>query len=174
MTSHARARLYVAAALISIAATATAQVPDPTAGEAINTPAVTNAPFSGEAVVTVRATIGDGTQIVTSITEQIYRDSAGRIRRQQIRVGDEQLAANDFRAIITVVDPVAGVLSQLNPATREAYQVPLATLRGNWKVLTSSPAGSVEYRVTTLSRTEPSRELFAAPAGYAIQTVPRP
>src|SRR5215471_17331579 len=46
-------------------------------------PVVKNAPYSAEAVTETIQTLADGNRIVQNSTSKIYRDSAGRTRREQ-------------------------------------------------------------------------------------------
>src|SRR5262245_26715086 len=80
-------------------------------------PVIRNAPYSGEAVTTIKQTLYDGTKIERTLTASIHRDSAGRVRREQPVFG---LAAvnpqQDSAHIVNIVDPVAGVIWSLMPA----------------------------------------------------------
>lgn len=89
---------------------------------------IRNQPYSGEGVTTVRQMLYDGTRIERTMTATLHRDSAGRVRREQAVFG---LAAvdpsGDAANIITIVDPVAGVIWTLNSSDHSARQI-----RGNW------------------------------------------
>ncbi len=99
-------------------------------------PVVKGLPYSGEGITTVKISLFDGTKMERTVTAKLYRDSAGRVRREQAVVGLEALDPNnDFRAIVQIVDPVAGVLYTLNPATRTADRLPLSMLQGGTKPL---------------------------------------
>lgn len=90
---------------------------------------VKGAPFSGEGITTVNATLFDGTRIERTVTAKMYRDSAGRVRREQTVMGLEALdPATDVRAMVTIVDPVAGVLYTLIPGSHTAQRISLAAL----------------------------------------------
>jgi len=94
-------------------------------------PVVKGLPYSGEGITTVKLTMFDGTKMERTVTAKLYRDSAGRLRREQAVVGLEALDPNnDFRAIVNIVDPVAGVFYTLNPGTRTADRLPLSQLQG--------------------------------------------
>ncbi len=89
---------------------------------------VRNAPYSGEGVTTVRQILHDGTRIERTITATLYRDSAGRVRREQAIFGLAALdPANDSAEVVTIVDPVGGVIWSLTSADRTARRI-----RGNW------------------------------------------
>lgn len=85
---------------------------------------VRGAPYSGQGTTTVKMTLADGTQINREVTAKLYRDSAGRIRREQTIMGLAQLnPANDSAVLVTIVDPVAGFIYALNPVTHEARRI---------------------------------------------------
>src|SRR5687767_7173713 len=99
-------------------------------------PVVKGLPYSGEGITTVKITLFDGTKMERTVTAKLYRDSAGRVRREQAVVGLEALDPNnDFRAIVHIVDPAAGVFYTLNPATRTADRLPLSLLQGGTRPL---------------------------------------
>ena len=109
------------------AAAAPSVADDPFAG-----PVVTNAPFSAEAVTTVTQVLADGTRIEQKTTAKFYRDSAGRVRREQMILG---LAALDptasSRTTITIdPDPGDTWAYTLDSASRTARQVPRSSSTG--------------------------------------------
>jgi hypothetical protein len=117
----------LAAGLFAIfTAAATAQTIDFLRGEATLGPIVRGAPYSGEGQTAIVQTLGDGTRIERTIAAKFYRDTSGRVRREQTIVG---LAALDplssSTLVVTIIDPVAGVTYVLNPATRKAVRTPL-------------------------------------------------
>src|SRR6185503_16795599 len=91
---------------------------------------VAGAPYSAEGITTVKMRMYDGTRIDRSVTAKFYRDTAGRVRREQTVVGLEVLdPSNDFRAVVQIVDHVAGVMYTLNPGSRTAHRMPTSVLR---------------------------------------------
>src|SRR5262245_30254048 len=52
---------------------------------------IPNAPFSADATTTVTQTLGDGTKIEQRTTGKLYRDSTGRVRREQTVIGLDRL-----------------------------------------------------------------------------------
>lgn len=223
----------IAAMLAVTAIPALAQIPGLPGGQAPDEPIVTGAPYSAEGVTTVKARLVDGTRIERSVTAKFYRDSAGRVRREQTVIGLEVLdPSSDARAVIIISDPVAQVVYSILPAAQTAYRLAFGALKAptppttgpqpkrealgtrdidgetavgsrvvvripagqvgndrpieisderwesqNLKLLLfsrhSDPrSGDVEYRVTKLTRGEPSRELFTVPAGYTITDLP--
>lgn len=99
-------------------------------------PVVKGLPYSGEGITTVKLTMFNGTKMERTVTAKLYRDSAGRTRREETVVGLEALDPNNnFRAIVHIVDPVAGLLYTLNPGARTADRLPLSQFRGGAKPL---------------------------------------
>src|SRR6185295_8224458 len=71
----------------------------------------------------------DGTRIERSVTARLFRDSVGRVRREQTVVGLEVLdPSNDFRSVVTIVDPVANEIITLNPATKTAHRLSMSSI----------------------------------------------
>src|SRR4029453_9952296 len=118
-------RVWVLASVLAVAATTAIGAQALLGPE----PVVTGLPYSGEAITTVKMTMFDGTKIERSITARMFRDSAGRVRREQAVIGLETLdPGNDFRAVVHIVDPVAGVVYTLNPGSRTAHRLTLSAL----------------------------------------------
>ena len=86
---------------------------------------VKGAPYSAEAVSEMVQTLGDGTRIVRESTSAVFRDSAGRTRREHGLTVIGPLAASpdaDDR-IVTINDPEAGVSYMLNSRMRTARKM---------------------------------------------------
>ena len=136
MTLNNRCRILMLCAVLG-AIPAAAQTIDFMGSQAVNA-IVKGAPYSAEGVTTVKMRLADGTHIDRSVTARIYRDSAGRERREQTVVGLETLdPAKDVFAVVIIVDPVSGYLYTLNPGTRDAHRLSLAAL---WNSAVSPPA----------------------------------
>ena len=136
MTFNNRCSILTLCAVFAAAA-AEAQTADFMGSQAVNA-IVKGAPYSAEGVTTVKMKLADGTQIDRSVTARIYRESAGRERREQTVVGLETLdPAKDVFAVVIIVDPVSGYRYTLNPGTRDAHRLSLAAL---WNPAVSSPA----------------------------------
>jgi hypothetical protein len=116
-----------ASAVIAIAMTAGAQTrsggppSDGSSGIAGVVPVVKNAPYSADAITTMTQVLGDGTKVERSVTAKVYRDSAGRTRREQTVLGLASLTrASDARRTITITDPVARVTITLDERAQTA------------------------------------------------------
>ena len=83
---------------------------------------VANIPFSAEAVTTVAQTLADGTKIEQRTTTKWYRDSLGRVRREQTVLGLDRLNPSAQPQTMITFDSVPGDQSPytLNPATKTA------------------------------------------------------
>lgn len=90
--------------------------------EAGNGPIVRGVPYSGEGLTTVTQTLADGTRIERTTRAKLYRDSEGRIRREQTIMGLGPLNSSGETQTVTITDPVAGVTYVLNPATQSGQR----------------------------------------------------
>jgi hypothetical protein len=128
----------LACVLVSAATDASAQgrrggpaVQSPTAvaplpSDPLTGPVVTNAPYSGDAVTTVTQILGDGTRIEQRTEAKFYRDSAGRIRREQMILGLPALNRAAAAQTLVTIDPTpdGGFAYTLDPVARTARRVP--------------------------------------------------
>ena len=107
-------------------ASGTAQTMDFVGREAAGGSVVRGAPYAADAVTTLTHTLGDGTRIERTMAAKLYRDSAGRIRREQTVLGLASLNPwSDAQVLVTIVDPVAGVTYVLDPQTRTVRRLPI-------------------------------------------------
>src|SRR4026207_2581507 len=86
--------------------------------DAATSAVVTGQPCSAEGVTKITQTLADGTRIEREVRSKFYRDSAGRVRREQNILGlDSLLGAtiSEQQTAITISDPVAGVVYSLDP-----------------------------------------------------------
>jgi hypothetical protein len=87
---------------------------------------VTGAPYSAVAVTERVQTLGDGTKLVRKGTATIYRDSEGRIRREQAAGKISPFGRDvDIPSTIFISDPVAGFAYTLYPGTKTGVKRPL-------------------------------------------------
>ena len=89
---------------------------------------VTNAPYSGVGVRTLRQTLSTGNVISRSTCTKVYRDSEGRTRQEITR---SSANCSDMPATIIIRDPVAGVqyvIDEQNKAYRQStFKAPPST-----------------------------------------------
>jgi hypothetical protein len=83
-------------------------------------PVVTNAPYTADAVTTVTQVLGDGTRIEQRVTARFYRDSAGRVRREQTVIG---LTAEPQTTVTITPEPGTGTAYALDANARTARRV---------------------------------------------------
>src|SRR5438094_8980600 len=76
---------------------------------------VKGAPYSAELVTEHVQTLGDGNRIVQKTTGRVYRDSQGRVRREEDRAGGG--------TSVSIADAVAGVTYTLDPVRKTARQM---------------------------------------------------
>ena len=120
----ARAQEPVRRARLSTAAQALQDVRN--AGGTLSDAVVPNAPFSADAVTTVTQTLGDGTKIEQRTTAKWYRDSTGRVRREQTVIGLDRLNPQGPPQTTITFDTVPRdpMPYVLNPANRTARRTP--------------------------------------------------
>ncbi len=106
---------------------------------------VKGAPYSADAVTESIQTMGDGNRIIRNSSAKIYRDSAGRTRREQAMnaVGTWSVSG-DAPTMIYISDPVSGVHYSLNPNARTAHKMTVhrASAAGGEKVSSYSYSSS--------------------------------
>ncbi len=78
--------------------------------------AVPNAPYQGEAVTESVMTLADGNRIVKKTTTRVYRDSAGRTRKETVGA-DGQVTS------VFISDPVGKTNYSLDPASQTASRL---------------------------------------------------
>ena len=106
---------------------------------AVMGPAVKNAPYAADEVRESDQTLGDGTHIHNESKTNVYRDSEGRIRREN---------PNE----ITIWDPTTGTNYVLNPKNMTARKMMLNTVLKGGKV-PPPPAGEQGQLKTFFYRT---------------------
>jgi hypothetical protein len=124
----AKSGVIIAVAIALTPASAGAQTVDFLSGEAAVSSIVRGAPYSGDGETRVSLTLYDGTRIERRVAARFYRDSDGRVRREQTIMGLAALnPSSDEERVVTIVDPVARAVYALNPATRVAWRTPMDT-----------------------------------------------
>lgn len=91
---------------------------------------VTGAPYSAEAVTETIQGLADGNRIVRRTTTRVYRDGAGRTRR-------ETLGPDGQVTSVTISDPARGTSFVFNPGSDTVHKSAVATF-----VTTTDTAGS--------------------------------
>jgi len=95
-------------------------------------PVIRDSPYSGEATTTVTQVLADGTRIERTTVTRVYRDAAGRVRREQTVLGLGGLVPRDEElSFVLIVDPVAAVSYTLDPKARTARRAGVPGIVGN-------------------------------------------
>jgi hypothetical protein len=90
---------------------------------------VKGAPYSAEAVTETIQTLGDGNRIIRNSSSKIYRDGAGRTRREQaMKAVGPWAVSGEAPIMITINDPVAGIHYSLNTNTKIAHKMAAARM----------------------------------------------
>ena len=85
---------------------------------------VKDAPYSADAVTETIQTLGDGNRIIRNSSSKIYRDSAGRTRREQpMKAVGPWAVSGEAPVMISINDPVSGVHYSLNSNTKTAHKM---------------------------------------------------
>jgi hypothetical protein len=101
------------------------------AGEPVMTPIVRGAPYSAEATTTTTQMLADGTRIERTTSTKIFRDSEGRVRREQTVLGLGSLTpTGESTTVITINDPVAHQSYVLEPESRKARSMAVYSVQG--------------------------------------------
>jgi hypothetical protein len=111
--------VFTCAMLAGMAGAAAAQVI-----HNVPVPAVRDAPFSADAEVLTKLVTFDGARLDQTLRSKYYRDSAGRVRREQTIAGLTGLnPVSDTQSIVTIVDPVAGFVYTIVGNQREVQRM---------------------------------------------------
>jgi hypothetical protein len=110
---------------------------------------VKGAPYSADAINQSIQTLSDGNRIVRSTTSHVYRDSEGRVRREEDRPSGSPG--------VTITDPAAGNSWMLDVDNRTARQSPMLARIYNAAL---GPNGDME-RLTVLLNGQPN--VFVSP-----------
>jgi hypothetical protein len=98
---------------------------------------VTGAPYSGQEIVQSVQTLANGNQLQRNDQINVYRDSQGRVRTESTTTPPGSSTA---KTMITIVDPVAGYVTRLDPQTLTAVKTALPT--GTPPTPPTPPSGS--------------------------------
>lgn len=121
---------------------------------------VTGQPYSAESVSETTRVLADGTRIKNENTSKIYRDSEGRVRKEQSfgHIGFWVPEGGEAKTQIIITDPVAKKTIILNPEDKTARVLPMPPLPPMPPPPPPPPGSSTNesatYERTTRSRTE--------------------
>lgn len=130
---------------------------------------VTNEPYSGVGVSTSKRTLSDGNTINESNCVKVYRDSAGRTRREET---PNSAACSATPQSIFISDPVAGVEYVINLQAKTYRQftitVPTAATTSQARTRAANP-NEVEMSLGTQAVSGTS---FSAQGTQTVRTIP--
>ena len=85
---------------------------------------VTGAPYSAEAVTAVAQTLADGNRISRESKAAVYRDTAGRTRREEgLAIIGAAVGGPEDRQQVQITDPQAGITYILDMRNRTAHKL---------------------------------------------------
>jgi len=112
--------------------------------DAATSTVVTGQPYSADGVTKITQTLADGTRIQREVRSKFYRDSAGRVRREQNILGLDSLLgplSSEPQTAITIIDPATGTVSTLDPAGQQGRS--WIILRDGYRVSVPSSSPSI-------------------------------
>ncbi|MGH9751250.1 MAG: hypothetical protein ACREA2_00560 [Blastocatellia bacterium] len=85
---------------------------------------VKGAPYSADAITETIQTLPDGNRIIRNSSSKIYRDSAGRTRREHaMKAVGPWAVSGDAPIMVSINDPVSSVHYNLNSNTKTAHKM---------------------------------------------------
>jgi hypothetical protein len=148
--------------------------------DAATSTVVTGQPYSADGVTKVTQALADGTRIEREVRSKFYRDSAGRVRREQSMLGLDSLfgaLSSEPQTAITITDPVAGTVYSVDPVRQEARRMMLTTGDGFYRLtLPSTPpspaprTGESVITSPSIIRLSPSGAPLSAPKTESLGT----
>jgi hypothetical protein len=131
---------------------------------------VTNEPYSAVGVTTSKRTLSDGNAINESNCAKLYRDSAGRTRREETR---NSAACSATPQSIFISDPVAGVEYVINmqAKTYRQFTIKAPTAAATPQAAHTRPANPSEVE-TSLGTQALSGTSFSAQGTQTVRTIP--
>lgn len=130
---------------------------------------VKGAPMSGYIVMTRDTTLADGNTIHTENQTKVYRDSAGRVRREVGIELNTPTTGAAKRSMIVITDPVAGYRYILNPDNKTARQMPLRPSKGPRPANGKHQDNGEHEKMWAKSETEVTKESLGAKTVNGLQ-----
>ena len=135
---------------------------------------VKGAPYAAEAVTETTQTLADGNRITRKSSASVYRDSAGRTRREETMSALGPWAAGgDAPKVIFIQDPVASAGYHLDPQSHVAHKMPMG--KGAFFFSQTGTVASGQKNVTFQRMVAPppgGAEVSAAMGAVAALAVP--
>jgi hypothetical protein len=138
------------------------------ASESFSGKVVRGAPYSADSVTETVQSLADGNRIVNRITSRVYRDSEGRMRREQtlkglgiVGTGEEPLQ------MVFISDPVAGISYSLDTRTHIAHKSMPFKFETTTKAGAPGEGQHFEFK-TGPGTTTSANVIVAAPVGTGV------
>jgi hypothetical protein len=134
---------------------------------------VKGAPYSADAVTETNQMLADGNRITRKSTASVYRDSAGRTRREEtISAVGPWAAGGDAPKMIFIQDPAASVSYHLDPQTHTAHKLPMG--KNTFLFSQVGPPGPTPKVFTTRTTSQGGAEMVVATGAVAELAMPKP
>jgi hypothetical protein len=119
----------------------------------------TGAPYSAQTSTESSQVLADGNRIARKTTGRIYRDTEGRVRREEDRA--------DGTVAISIVDPVSGYAYRLDPGAHVAWRTPAQVAGG---VMARAAVAPAEARARAKMEREMAEQARARGGGVFAVT----
>src|SRR5206468_356454 len=109
---------------------------------------VTGAPYSADAVTVVVQALADGNRISRESKAAVYRDAAGRTRREQgLAIIGAMVGGPEDRQQVQISDPQAGITYILDMGTRTAHKLAVPKIALTHSLAPGNPAGAATFEL---------------------------
>jgi len=109
---------------------------------------VTGAPYSADAVTVVVQALADGNRISRESKAAVYRDAAGRTRREQgLAIIGAMVGGPEDRQQVQISDPQAGITYILDMGTRTAHKLAVSKIALTHSLAPGNPAGAATFEL---------------------------
>lgn len=129
---------------------------------------VTGAPYSAVEVRTSQQVLATGGVIQRSEQTNVYRDAQGRVRRETTRKGPD----GQTETRVTISDPVAGMVHELNAANKTAVSRPARFPSAAQNATRRQPAARTEANVKRETLAAQSMKGMIASGTRVTHTIP--
>jgi hypothetical protein len=128
---------------------------------------VTGAAYSGVEVSTSQQVLATGNTIQRQEKSNVYRDSQGRVRRESTHTGPDGQTVTR----VTISDPVAGTVTELDAATKTAFTRKLRSPGSQPQASGTGQAGNGRMQTMGARRQAPAADANAKRETLAAQTI---
>ncbi len=109
---------------------------------------VTGSPYSAEAVTVVTQTLADGNRISRESKAAVYRDTAGRTRREQgLAIIGGMVGGPEDPQQVHITDPQAGITYILDVRNRTAHKLAVPRIAHTFAWAPATAAGAASFNL---------------------------